>query len=491
MQYPINRETDGIFRLLNLGRIILFAAGCFLFMASYWFDGKLESMFFAILIIWISGLVYAMLGLSGRFTYILFLMSFFSFLLGRLLVEFYAEGTIALHFSDNTNRHILMSLFISLFFLQVGFEGYEKFGKKEQRFTDNVGNNYYLIRLQSYSLILFLISAICFLLMNIERWEFVRQYSYVDLFYKYDSQIPQILQMFGNMYNIIFLIFLATCPQKKECIVPMGVYTILTCSLLLTGDRGGFVINMAIQVVYIFWRQYQDKEIWISRMVLIVGICMLPLVFAGLSYFVYLREGIDIGDKNVATQFIRFFRTYGRTVDLLGYGKELQGRFPQSFYSVGELIDYFQYNSLTKLLFGVQEPSVHTVEYVMNKHSYAHAITYMLDSALYLTGHGKGSSYIAELYNDFGYTGIALGNFMYGVILCAIYKVSNKCPIRTALLLNTIGMLFYSSRGSFFYPISVNISLKTVFAAVALFFMAKKVAVKKVTIRVMPRTYVC
>ena len=76
MRYLIKRKTAGISGLLNLVRIILFAVGCFLFMASYWFDGNLESMFFAILVIWISGLIYAMLGFSRRFTYLLFLADY-------------------------------------------------------------------------------------------------------------------------------------------------------------------------------------------------------------------------------------------------------------------------------------------------------------------------------------------------------------------------------------------------------------------------------
>lgn len=461
-------------------RWALYFWGCFLFVGTLLFGHSLEVMFMAILLIFISNMVYALSNFSRRLTYTLFLFSFFSFLLGRMTVDFLTTGKVGFRFDTNINLHILVSIFISLIFLQVGFEGYERIIGRTKSIDLEARNETYIFRLRIYSLASFYISAICFLFMNLEQFEFVRQYSYISSYYAYNSHIPKLIQILGSLYKISYFIFLATCPRKNKCILPISIFSILSMSILLTGNRSDFVINMAIQVVYVFWRQYRDREIWISRIVVMLGIFMLPLVFAGLSYFVYLREGIDIGEKSVTAQFIRYFKTYGKTVDILGYGKKFEGFFPRSFYSVGELIDYIRYNSFSKLLFGEREPNAHTIEYVMNKHSFAHVVTYLINSNSYLSGHGEGSSYIAELYHDFGYIGIAFGNMIYGILLCSLYKMSNKNPIKITLLLSTICAMFYSPRGSMFYPISVNINLKTLSILVFLYFSAKKIKLNRI-----------
>ena len=58
----------------------------------------------------------------------------------------------------------------------------------------------------------------------------------------------------------------------------------------------------------------------------------------------------------------------------------------------------------------------------------AHIISYLVLPYNYLLGRGLGSSYIAELYHDFGYIGIFLGNIIYGCVIkiCCNF---NKCSI--------------------------------------------------------------
>ncbi len=486
------KSKFGISNFFMIIHRALFIISCFLFCEGFLSKQSLDVMFVAILLLFVSNMIYAFLGFSKRLTYLLFLVSFFTFLMGRMTVDLFTKGIVTFNFSENINRHILLTLFISLVFLQFGFEGYELIAKNKvkNRSYSNVTYYKYVGRMQLYSLILFYLSAVCFGLENIEEWRFIQQNSYVASYYAYKSQIPRVIQIIGNMYNASFCVFLASYPSKKKCIVPMTVYIVLAVSILLTGARGGFVLNIAILVIYIFWRQYRDKEIWINRAFIVIGILMLPLLIAGLSYFVYIREGADVGEKTISAQFARFFRVAGRSVDIIGYGKKFRQDFPQRFYSLGEIVDYVLYSPILRFFSGSTKPIPYTVNYATDMHSYAHAITYLIDSNSYLTGHGKGSSYVAELYQDFGYIGIVIGNIIYGILLGSIYKADNENLIRNAILLISIHIVIYSPRGPMIYPLSHILNKTTVFVLVILWIGSKRIALNRINVKYFDKIYI-
>lgn len=309
--------------------------------------------------------------------------------------------------------------------------------------------------------------------MNVEQIIYIKTNSYVDLYTNFSSNIPRVFQIVGNMHIASFLVHLATRPEKRKCVLPIVVFILIAVSVMVAGDRGTFIIDVAIVIVYIFWRQYRDKEVWISRKMIIIGLICIPFVAAFLSYSVYLREGVDVGEKSISNQFARFFKSTGNSVDILGYGKQYEDKFPQTFYSFGELIDYVKHNPISEKILGENKPAQHTAEYAMTMHSYAHTISYFINSELYLSGHGKGSSYIAEVYNDFGYIGIAICNLVYGMLLAVINILPKRRPILIAILFISLRILFYTPRGPMIVPISYVINITTVFSLVFLWLMSK------------------
>lgn len=50
-------------------------------------------------------------------------------------------------------------------------------------------------------------------------------------------------------------------------------------------------------------------------------------------------------------------------------------------------------------------------------------VSYNANPTTYLTGMGYGSCYLEELYVDFGYIGVFLGNVIYGILLCVLLKM--------------------------------------------------------------------
>lgn len=471
----MKQEKQSILKALIILRYGLFILGVLGFTICI-INKSLDAAFFFILIILLSNVEYGFLNISRRAAYLLFLASFFCFLLGRMTVDFVSNGSVRFYFSESIAIHMLVSIALSLIFIQVGYEAFEVFIEKKKispKDNDSIGNSQYIQKLRKYSAILFYISAIMAIAMNIEQIIFIKTKSYLDLYTSFSSHIPRVFQIVGNMHIVAFLVYLATRPKKKKCILPMLVFAVIAVSVMIAGDRGTFIIDIAVVIVYIFWRQYMDKEVWISRRMIIVGLICIPFVAAFLSYSVYLREGVDIGEKSISNQFARFFKSTGNSVDILGYGKQYEDKFPQSFYSLGELIDYAKYNPISEIIIGEKKPIQHTEEYAMTMHSYAHTISYFINSESYLSGHGKGSSYIAEVYNDFGYMGIIVCNLAYGVLLALINVLPKSKPILISILLIALRILLYTPRGPMIVPISYFINITTIFALMFLWGMSK------------------
>lgn len=455
----------------------LFVAGTVIFVINY-SAAKFDGMLCGVLIVLFANAVYCLVEFSARLSYLLFLLSLFCFMLGRITVDFFLTGSISLGFSADIKKHIFFSLFLSVFFLQIG---YVISGKKPLKSShhckvayNRLNNNVrYFHNLQSYSYILFVAASICVFIENLNQIFYVKNNSYVDIFTQYISELPTILHVIGNMYLISLFVYLSTCPPHKACILPIAIYFVLSITFLLTGDRGSFVINMVMVVIYVAWRQRRDQEVWIRKGLIIIGVLLLPLLMAGLSYFVYLRDHVDIGSHDFLSQFIRFFRSTGNSVDILGYEKVYQNDFPARYYSLGELVDYVKYNPISMYLFNYQKPAPHTTEYAMTMHSFAHTISYLVDSSKYLSGQGRGSSYIAEAYHDFGYVGLALCNVFYAFLLRRLNEIGKDTPIFTAYLFLALRVLYYVPRGSMIQPISYVLNISTIFGSVFLFLLAR------------------
>ncbi|MDY4801102.1 MAG: O-antigen polysaccharide polymerase Wzy family protein [Fusobacterium mortiferum] len=437
-----------------------------------YYTWNLENMIIVILILLGINIYFSLKKFRKRMTYLIFLLSFFSFFLGRMVADYLEKGKVIFTFSEEISRHILLSIFLSLIFLQLGFSLCEKFNKRKI----SIQINYFSVRrniIQKTSLIFFMISSCIYNLLKIEQIIFIKKYSYLELYTDFSSHLPKIIQIIGNSYIIYFYIYLATNPPILKLKRIIYLFYINTFLILLSGDRGEFFLNVLTLLIYIFRREYLTRRKIIKKKYIIIGIILLPIIISGMSYLVYLREGIDIGQKNILKQFIRFFRVTGNTVDILGYGKLFERYFDNYLYSLGEVIEYFKYNPISVYLNGYIKPQMHTKEYIETMRSYSHLISYYISPQNYLKGHGRGSSYLAEIYQDFGYIGICLGSFIYGWFLSKIYYIKNSKIISIAICFLILRVFFYIPRGPALLPILVLINLTYIFAVLFQFIVIK------------------
>ena len=120
-------------------------------------------------------------------------------------------------------------------------------------------------------------------------------------------------------------------------------------------------------------------------------------------------------------------------------------------FTFGPIIEYFTKGSLG-ILFGAKafEHTTNSVELALNSNSYAHNLSYIVMKSEYLDGHGLGSSYIMEIFTDYG----MLGVFFFSVLLGSIFVFMMRAAYGRNILLFGITLLilnnlFFMPRSSF------------------------------------------
>ena len=438
-----------------------------------------EYMFFCGLFFLLADILQKTIDINGNIAYILYLLSFFIFLQGRYLVSIIMTGRMMTEFSEDISIHINQCIMISLAFIHIGYFLSNKihFTVKKKSKKSNISNNIVIDR----CLLLFYLSSFFAIMSQIDIIIFVRDYSYVEYYLSYSSHIPRLFQVFGNMYIAFFFIFLCTYPKKERCKVPITVFLLISCLVLLTGDRGGMIQNISALVVYCLWRQKQDKVIWIRPRTITIVFALSPVIMAFLSFFVYLREGLDVGELTLMAQLQRFLSVSGRSANVLGYAMIYKEQFTQKYYTFGGIIDYLKYNPISSSLFGFVKPRAQTAEYALKMHSFDSALSYFVYPRTYLNGHGIGSSYLAEIFFDFGYWGIAVFGIIYSILLDKCKRLREGYVCYNAVMLLVIRSLFYAPRGPALIFVTNIMNITTIGAFFIYFFVSRLKIDKKIS----------
>jgi hypothetical protein len=110
---------------------------------------------------------------------------------------------------------------------------------------------------------------------------------------------------------------------------------------------------------------------------------------------------------------------------VLGHGYIVNNEVQElgfKFFSMGGLIDTFTQGFIGQTFFGFTLlPSTNSPELALYGNSYAHTMSFFAHPN-YLGGEGYGSSYILELFADFGYAGIAVGSLVISMAFVALSR---------------------------------------------------------------------
>lgn len=355
-----------------------------------------------------------------------FLLCFFTFLLGGQLIT-NIIGAYNYTFDENIELHTNICLFISLTGLILGyFFSRNVYFVTKNRQTKTIDyNSAQIILIRRISKWSFYILYFLWMLILADRVIFVLQHGYTSYYVDYTTRLNVIIRYFGYMAPSAFFLFLATMPAKKEARVSIILYDLYMVASLGTGRRIYIMTGLLIVFAYYCCRNHinpGDKP-WISKRQMMWIAIIVPLLLAGMYLFEYIRSEYYSGTASAYNPIVGFFVRQGTSINVIkfaeSYKSELDPTATYSFYNLTRRLQYSPLNSLFKFDFVFGRQSVETA---LHGNRLADFISYKVNKYSYLRGTGWGSCYIAELYTDFGYIGVFIGNFLYGVLLNRILK---------------------------------------------------------------------
>lgn len=400
------------------------------------------------LVLWINIMMYSLSNLSNRITLFAFGFTFFIFLIGRHFLEIIFGYNVE-DFNYDINRHAEITLCISLSTLLI-FSLF--FGKNNVIQTSPIKSNSKIESIQEVSKNLIYISTICGILYMIISGYISYSYGYLG---SYTADIASIyrnniimfaLDKVDQMIPIFLSIYFATFPAVHKFKKVVSFYFVYLLTTILTGRRADFVIGILWIIIYYFYRENSSSgEKWIKNSYLIYAIILFPVLIIILSLIGQVRAEQEIGTSSFLKYIIDFFYDQGVSINVIKRSYELNHMLNSDrYYSLSFLPE-----GILGRLFGFPKYVGNSLDHALYGYSMAHSLSYILMGNRYLNGQGIGTSYIAELYYDFGYLGIFIGNIIYAWLLNNINRIKNNNTFFIAAAFLVIRQLMWSPRGGF------------------------------------------
>ncbi|WP_363551064.1 O-antigen polysaccharide polymerase Wzy family protein [Caldifermentibacillus hisashii] len=429
----------------------------------------------------IHNLCYSLENFNKRIIFFAFNITFFTFLVGRLVVktisdyvDIYNKNKFGLEFSnDQVIWNIFIVLFTSLLFLFIGYSCIKN-NNSNQNYNKGVFKGIRIQTIAFASKYLFYITSIFNFLIILEQARFTDQAGYTELYSSYSSSYPYFIVKFAEMSSAALFMFLATLPTKSKSIIPLTLYFFIGTISLLVGNRNEFVLNLLIIIIYLCLRNITDKhEKWFGKKEILICISAFPFLILLLNAISYIRVDRGVSSASFLYTINDFFYKQGVSVNLIGFAQTLANQLPnETVYTFGRIIDFIRNNIITQSLFDIPKYLPQTVESALHGNSFADSVSYILSPNRYLNGWGYGSSYVAELFIDFGYLGIIVGNFVLGNILALMTRLFENGIIGAWICLTMTRLLLYAPRDTATSFIVTSFSLINILTIVLILLSA-------------------
>lgn len=414
----------------------------------------INTLFSLLLIIWFLLLVHSVIHLHESITELCFLLAFFVFLLGRQVCYLFFHVDEVYAFLDVTNDRTYLCMLVSLVAFAMGSAISEN--KKKTRFFKKQFKTPSIICSNSYALAckyMFLICYVFQIIVILLQIRYVRSVGYLASYTNEDggAGIPSLLYYPSSFASVSLCLYLATKPTKKKAMKLLLLYEIYAVLTVFTGQRYPFIgINMFI-MSYMFIRDRQEKG-WIKPSYYIIALLAVPALMILSTTFDAIRTGRTFTSNGFVQTIIKFLDQQGGSINTIRRtiynAKELQDL---RFVSLSSTRTALLENGISRALFNtkIYAGAGNTIDAAFKGHSLANRLSYIAYGEEYLAGKGTGSSYIAELYHDFGIMGIICGSFLYGYWLKRINLMQFKKRIIGGIGIAMLYYIYLAPRGGF------------------------------------------
>ena len=320
----------------------------------------------SIFIIFLNNIYYSFRSIKTRIFFFFLHLAFFGFLISRPIISMF-RGDEWWYFREQSLLFALISMISSLVCMFLGAYFYEKVVNKfiikkkikELDETEQNKRDVFLKTLQKVALVLFIICITFSIVRELDRYIFMQDKTYIDLYTDYTTVLPVFIRVPADMSLVILCIYLSTKPNKKITIFVMLLYIVSGIFPLLVGLRGQMVSKLFFVFLYFFIRNvYDEKTKWIGIIEKTIMLVSIPILIIGLSIMNYTREDKDVPNKGIGYTFTDFFYKQGVTFDVLCMGYKVIDNLPnknEKMFTLGPIIDYIKYSTISQTFFGTED----------------------------------------------------------------------------------------------------------------------------------------
>ena len=506
--------------------IIIFATGLF--------NNDLNVGLVGVVLLFTGNLLYGFLRMRERLLYLFLHAGIFLFLLTRPIIGSLDPDRSWFLSSYETTWFALGSIFVSLLFLLLGAVAYSSVVAFNERrraerdairegisvvevsddvcgrsadgyvgsvepakttvvcnLVDKIQQSDRLRYIRTASLILFLVGYAAAMVEGLIKLSYMDGLAYEQYYLiNPDEHVPWIIGLLRPMMLYALCSYLACLPRRKPTVICLLLYITTTLPMLIIGSRADFVIAFLFAALYFVFRAITDKrERWISKR-LIIAVCILaPLGIFAMGAMNYTRAGSTINGFGFTSLVFDALFKQGVSFTVLGHGYDVNGQIQElgfRCFSLGDFISTFTQGFIGQTFFDFPLlGDYNNVNLALNGNSYAHTMSYFAHPN-YLGGEGYGSSYILELFADFGMAGICVGSFVLGAAFSFLSSMIGRHWFGGMVALVASMNIFHMPRGYFAEWISFIIQTRFILALVcimglsAIFAYASHVGLKPV-----------
>ena len=430
-----------------------------------------------------------MIGLFGTFFYsifylrkesylaVAFLISFFTFLLGRIFINAISgEKSLLIgafiYDSGPTDKELIETLAL-LFISMVCFlftvlsvpksRGKNKIKKIKKK------------NIEIACISVFYLTIAFELIVSIERFIFlIVGGSYTAYYTSFSRTLPSFFYKIAELNTPAFFALLASSPSKNKTKPIIFLYLLNSLIILLAGQRNLFVRAVLITFCYILLRnKWDSEEQWLSKKQLRMLLYSIPLFIIALQAWGTVRNGSSFNITGISETIKDFFRDQGTTSVVVYKGIDLKNNFPSEInYTFAPIINFLKNNQIIKTLFHTTSYAQQTTELALKGNNFGSTLTYLYVPYYYKIGIGMGSCYISEVFHDYGIIGVCLINILYGIVLVKLenyFSQPTKSVFVGMILFLFADGIIYSPRNSAFSFLTNGINF-TVFLFIFLIY---------------------